>query len=161
MLCTKKINQAENLKAKIIIALDRITDPGNLGTIIRTAYWFGVELILVSGNSVDIYNAKVIRASQGAVFHVNILENIGLLSKLNELKDNGYKVYLLTPKGTDNLKGINKGAKSVFVFGNEADGISKELFSSGFYLLKIEGFTNCESLNVAVSTAIVLYESTK
>lgn len=155
---SKKISQTEKSKAKIIIALDRITDPGNLGTILRTAYWFGVELILVSGNSVDIYNSKTIRASQGAIFHTDVRENTDLLSRLNEFKDNGYKVYLLTPKGTDNLKGINKGAKSVFVFGNETDGISEELFNSGFHLLKIEGFTDCESLNVAVSTAIVLYE---
>jgi len=145
-------------KANLIIALDRITDPGNLGTILRTAYWFGVELILISSNSVDIYNSKAIRASQGAIFHVNIQDNVYLPDILYEMKEHGYKIYLLTLKGKVSLKEINKSNKSVFVFGNEAEGISEELINSGFHTLKIEGSSDCESLNVAVTAGIVLHK---
>ena len=159
---SKKRSSQENIKAaskpELIVALDRITDPGNLGTIIRTSYWYGVGKILVSGNSVDIYNSKVIRASQGAIFHINIEDNTDLHGKLHEMKEHGYKIYLVTLNGKQNLDGIIKSNRSVFVFGNEAGGIAEELVNLGFHTLKIEGNSDCESLNVSVAAGIVLYE---
>ncbi len=155
-----KKDMTQKIDSKIVIALDRINDPGNLGTILRTAYWFGIEAILISGNSVDIYNSKVIRASQGGIFHVNVKNDINLLQELINLKDSGYKVYLLTLSAKNDLNGINKNENAVFVFGNEADGISENIINSGFEEIRISGFSRCESLNVAVSAGIVLHKIT-
>lgn len=149
---------------KTIIALDRISDPGNLGTILRTAYWFNIQSVLLSVDSADVYNSKTTRSSQGGVFHTNAAEDVVLLKKLNELKKNGYNIYLLTPSARKNLNEAAqqiKNEKSVIVFGSEAHGISDELMNAGFEEIKIEGYSECESLNVAIACGIVLYEITK
>jgi RNA methyltransferase, TrmH family len=141
----------------LIIALDRINDPGNLGTIIRTAYWFGADRILLGENSADIYNSKVIRSSQGGIFHISIQFNVLLNEKLKIYKQSGYDVYLFTLEANGYLDEINNPGKSVLVFGNEAEGISQNLLIKDYQQIKIRGFSNCESLNAAVSSAIGLY----
>nr|HMQ80802.1 RNA methyltransferase [Ignavibacteria bacterium] len=78
----------------LIIALDKVSDPGNLGTIIRTAYWFGVDWILLSDGSADPYNPKVVRSTQGGIFHTNITEDAELAAELKKLESKGYSVYL-------------------------------------------------------------------
>lgn len=146
---------------ELVIALDRVSDPGNLGTIIRTAYWFGVKNIILSKECADPYNPKVIRSTQGGIFHLNITEDAGLLSELNQFRSNGYSVYLFTLDAEKLLSQLSKSGeirKSVLVFGSEAHGISKELIESGFEKLKIEGYSKSESLNVAISAGIALYE---
>ena len=156
----KKLQNDLNLlyKSSLVIALDRITDPGNLGTIIRTAYWFGADAVLVSENSVEFYNSKVVRSTQGGLFHVDVFDNVPLGKTLDDLSSNGFNIYLLDINAEKNLENISVNKKSVFVFGNEAEGISKEILNKGFDKLKIKGFSNCESLNVAVSCAIVLHD---
>jgi TrmH family RNA methyltransferase len=141
----------------LVIALDRIGDPGNLGTIIRTAYWFGVDSVLISENSADAYNSKVIRATQGGIFNTKIFENLRLSEKLSELNQNGYDIYVFTPNAEKNLNEIQPGGKSVLVFGNESEGISVELLKSAYEKVKIEGYSDCESLNAAISCGIALY----
>jgi TrmH family RNA methyltransferase len=150
-------NINELSSANLVIALDRINDPGNLGTIIRTAYWFGVDGILISNGSVDIYNSKVIRATQGAIFHVNVYQNIDLMDSLKKFSGNEYIVYLLTPYSEGSINKVKKGEKSIFVFGNESEGLSKELMNENYEKIKIPGYTNCESLNISVSCGIVMY----
>ena len=145
-------------KSSLVIALDRITDPGNLGTIIRTAYWFGADAVLISENSVEFYNSKVVRSTQGGLFHVDVFDNVPFGKTLDDLSSNGFNIYLLDINAEKNLENISVNKKSVFVFGNEAEGISKEILNKGFDKLKIKGFSNCESLNVAVSCAIVLHD---
>jgi TrmH family RNA methyltransferase len=155
----KKPAQLSSLqKENLIVALDRITDPGNLGTIIRTAYWFGADAVLISESSVDVYNSKVIRSTQGALFHVRIIYNLKLTESLIELNKSGFNVYLLDVNAESTLETIDKKRRSVFLFGNEAEGISVDLLESGFELVKIKGYSGCESLNVAVSCGIVLNE---
>lgn len=160
ILAVVRILKRENISdSKIIAALDTINDPGNLGTILRTCYWFGIDSVLIGKNSADIYNSKTIRASQGAVFHVNFKTEVNLNIELNEYYNNGYNVYLTSLSGqviTDNT--ILK-VKSIVVFGNEANGISKDLLVNKDYkLIKIKSYTNCESLNVSVSAGIILNE---
>jgi len=145
-------------KSRLVIALDKINDPGNLGTIVRTAYWFGADSVITGVNSVDIYNSKVLRSSQGAVFHISVRENVDLRKTLPELNEKGFSIYLIDVNGNQNVSGISANSKTVFVFGNESEGISDEIVNMGYSRLKIEGYTNCESLNVAVSCGIVLYE---
>ncbi len=151
----------------LIIALDRISDPGNLGTIIRTAYWFGVNTILLSRECADPYNPKVIRSTQGGIFHTDIIEDADLLAELKGLKASGYEVCLFTLDGEKYLSELRKenevfnSSKSVLVFGNESHGISQDIIDAGFSKVKIKGYSQSESLNAAVSCAIALYEFTR
>lgn len=161
-----KIKHSTN-EPDIILALDRISDPGNLGTIIRTAYWFNVPQILLSNGSADPYNPKVIRSTQGGLFHTNITEDVELTPELKKLQRNGYSVYLFTLDAEKTLSQIIKSsksgqsAKSVIVFGSEAHGVSQELLDMDFERVKIEGFSGSESLNVAIAAGIALYEFKK
>ena len=161
------VMKAENLpysEADIICALDNINDPGNLGTIIRTCRWFGVDKILVGKDSADIYNSKVIRASQGAVFSLDIKENVNLKEELGKLENDNYEILLTDLSAKDNLSGLRfkKEKKYAVVFGNEANGISKELLEVQTYRkIKIDSFTEFESLNVASSAAVIMWEMRK
>ncbi len=157
-------SKIQNQKFQILIALDLINDPGNLGTIIRTCHWFGVDNILISKNSADIYNSKVIRSSQGALFHVNVRNEVDLIEELKNLKKNNFEIILTDRDANNYLSNINldRNKNYVFVFGNEAKGISKAICEDKNYTtLKIKGFTDCESLNVAVSAGIVINEVRK
>ena len=137
----KLINTDSLYKSKLIVALDRIKDPGNLGTIIRTAYWFG---------------ADAVRSTQGGVFHVDVIENLPLEKTLDDLNSNGFNIYLLDVEAQRILGEFEDKKKTVFVFGSEAEGISKNILNKGYESIKIEGYSFCESLNVAVSCGIVL-----
>lgn len=149
----------ENISNNLVIALENVNDPGNLGTIIRTAYWFDIKNILISSNSADVYNSKTLRSSQGAVFHTNLNLNLNLIENLSVLKSQGY-IILLTDLDTSNTLSsysVKKENKYVLVFGNEANGISPELKSKSFDKIKIESYSPCESLNLAVSAGILMH----
>lgn len=161
------VKKAENIPPvndRIICALDGINDPGNLGTIFRLCWWFGIDKVLISKNSVEIYNSKVIRASQGAIFNLFVKENVDLRNELMNLKDNNYEILLTDLKTENKIQNykFEKDKKYVLVFGNEANGISNEIKNdSGFKKIKIDSYSNCESLNVAVSAGIIFYELRK
>jgi TrmH family RNA methyltransferase len=151
--------QPKSAAGDIILALDSISDPGNLGTIIRTAYWFGIKTIILSKNSVDPFNSKVIRSSQGGLFHVGLVLSADLSSELRSLESEGFTVILFTPGSEEFLEDIKPAPmlrKCAAVFGNEARGTSANLLEAGFRRASIRGFSGCESLNVAVSCGIVL-----
>ena len=141
----------------LIVALENINDPGNLGTILRTCYWFNAGKILVSAGSVDLYNSKVLRASQGAVFHTNVRTEVDLYSELEKLSSD-HEILLtdLSSKKSLSELNIDKNKKYVIVFGNEANGISDEIKEYKYDLIKIDNFTDCESLNLSVSAGIIL-----
>jgi len=144
----------------LTIALENINDPGNLGTILRTAWWFGVNNVILGKNSVDLLNSKTIRASQGAVFNVNVIQDIDLKEFLSSAINNKFEVILTTLDSGNLISGYryNKGSNVIIVFGNEANGISPELKSIPLLKnLKINGYSDCESLNIAQSVAIFLY----
>ena len=148
------------IKGNKIVYLDCIQDPGNLGTIIRSCVAFNIDTLVLSRDCVDLYNSKVIRASQGLVFHLNIV-----IADINEfcpnLKDNGYKIYGTKVTHGKSLKTIEKVSKFVIIMGNEGNGISElssELCDEFIY---IDMNDKCESLNVGVATSIILYELDK
>lgn len=154
-ICNKKNGL---IKGDRILVLDNIQDPGNLGTIIRSAVAFNVSTIILSEGSVDLYNSKVIRASQGMIFSSNIV--IGNLKNiLNNLS--GYTIYGTKVDGGEILKNINKDEKQIIIMGNEGNGVSEELLNMCEKYLYINMNKNCESLNVAVATSIILYELDK
>ena len=151
----------EASQGSLIIAFDEINDPGNLGTILRTAYWFGVKRAALSKNSVDIYNPKVIRSSQGGSFNILAETNLDLHTYLSSKQKDGWTVLLTDLSAEENISEMDfkAGEKYVVVFGSEANGISKEILDDpGFRRVKIRAYSDCESLNVGVSVGIVLNE---
>ncbi len=156
-LCDK-IN-SDTIGNKVLI-LDEIQDPGNLGTIIRSAVAFNIDSIILSDNTVDLYNDKVLRATQGMIFNINIIKK-NLLSFIPELKNNGYKIYGTRVNCGKNLKNIEKNKKFAIIVGNEGNGIKKDILNLCSDYIYIDMNKNCESLNVAVATSIILYELDK
>ncbi len=140
---------------KPIFAFDKINDPGNLGTIIRTADWFGFNNILISEDSVDPYNDKCVRSTMGSIFGVKLYTNEGISKSINSLKKKGYKIISLDMKG-DSLDKIKPIAKTVYLFGSESHGLDKRLekFIDKSYTIKGKG--EAESLNLAVSAGILM-----
>ena len=156
-LC-KKVEEKE-IGNKVLV-LDDIQDPGNFGTIIRSAVAFNIDTIVVSNNTVDLYNSKVIRASQGMLFNINIIRR-DLNVFVPELKKEGYQIYATKVNGGKSLKTIEKMEKFAIIMGNEGAGVSDNLMSLANEYLYIDMNSNFESLNVAVATSIILYELDK
>lgn len=150
-------DQENQINDDTVILLDNIQDPGNLGTILRTCVAFNIKKIYLSSNCVDIYNYKVIQASQGAIFHINIIYT-NLVEIINKLKLHNFKIYgtRLQPSST-NLKDLHFNKKRAIIFGNEGQGINKELWSmiDDNFIIKMNN--KIESLNVAIALSIVLF----
>jgi TrmH family RNA methyltransferase len=156
----KIISSKSEFKSNLIVALENINDPGNCGTIIRIADWFGINEILLSETCADLYNPKTIRASAGSMFHVKIFNEVNFLNKILELKKNGYRVLCadLTGKSIYNYE---SNPQQVIVFSNEASGPSNELLQIAYERITIPKKGKAESLNVASASAIVLSELIK
>ena len=156
-----KIKESENVKidttTDYILALDGIQDPGNLGTIIRTADSANLKQIIVSKNTVDAYSPKVIRSTMGAIYRVNIIEVENLEVTLKDLQKDGFKVVVTSLDTNNSIYDISYN-KSVVVIGNEANGVSKEVQELANEKVKIPMLGKTESLNAAVATGIMIYE---
>ena len=139
-----------------VLILDGVQDPGNLGTIIRSCIAFGVSNIILSDNSVDLYNSKVIRATEGMIFNINVLRR-KLIEFIPIVKNLGYKIIGTDVKNGINIKNINKENIAI-VMGSEGQGLSNEVknMCDDFVYIKMDNA--CESLNVGVATSILLYE---
>lgn len=159
MAVCEKIKEDSNLGNRLLI-LDNIQDPGNLGTIIRSAVAFNIDTIVLSNDTVDLYNSKVIRATQGLLFHVNIVRR-NLNTFLKDLKKDDYTIYGTKVTHGKSLKNIEKKEKFAIIMGNEGSGISlnSENFCDNFIYIPMN--SACESLNVSVATSIILYEFDK
>lgn len=140
-----------------VICLDNIQDPGNLGTIIRSAAAFNIDTIILNDKSVDLYNDKVIRSCEGMIFNVNVIRS-NLENKLIELKNNGYKIIGTSVKNNNLLKDVIFEGKFAIILGNEGNGVSKEIEDLCDDYIYIKMNENCESLNVAVASSIIMYE---
>lgn len=157
-VCTKLVEQ-EELENKILV-LDNVQDPGNLGTIIRSAVAFNIDTIILSDDTVDLYNSKVIRASQGMIFKINIVRK-SLLEVIPNLKKQGYRIYATNVKNGKSLKNVEKVSKFAIIMGNEGLGVKESISSLADDFLYIDMAKDCESLNVAVAASIILYELDK
>ena len=158
-LCNMVDNNIEGSK---ILLLDDIQDPGNLGTIIRSAVAFNVDTIVLSPNTVDIYNPKVIRATQGMMFHINIVIR-DLKEVIASLKEKEIPVYgTRVDYGEDVANFKDKDRKKYcLIMGNEGNGVKEEILDMCDSYLYIEMNDAVESLNVGVATSILLYELNK
>lgn len=139
-----------------IICLDGIKDPGNLGTIIRTADWFGIKNILLSEDCVDLYNPKVVRSTMGSIFRMKIMESNNLVSDLVYLqKNNQYKIFSLTMTGK-NVNTLKSNNKSIFIIGSESHGVRPEVEKISDAKYTISGKGEAESLNAAIAAGILM-----
>ena len=146
-------------KKERILLLDGIQDPGNLGTLIRTAISFSFDGIYCSKDTCDYLNEKVIRSTQGAIFQIPIFY-VDLIECIKELKEENVQVIATTLQDAKTMKEIPPQEKMAFILGNEGNGVSKEVSACADTHLRIEmeGF---ESLNVAVAGGIILYHYRK
>lgn len=155
-ICSKK--DSNEYIGKRFLMLDKVSDPGNLGTIIRSAVAFNIDTLILSDDSCDVYNDKTIRATEGALFRLNIIRE-PLIEALNNLEKLNINIY-----GTDVIKGenINTVDKNNFcvIMGNEGSGISDKVKNKIDKYIHLRT-NNVESLNVAVATSIILYELNK
>lgn len=149
-----------DFKEKRFVILDRIQDPGNLGTIIRTADAAGFNTIILDKGSVDPLNPKVIRSSQGSLFHLKII-NSDIKRIIEKLKDRGVKILGTSPKGNKIYTDVNIEDRLGIVFGNEANGIRDDVLSMCDETIRIPIYGRAESLNVSVSSGIILYHFAK
>lgn len=153
----REISEVLDEDCRFVLILDRIQDPGNMGTIIRTADAAGVDAIINLKGCVDIYNSKVIRSTMGSIFDMKIL-NLTQDEAIKELKNRKFDIvssYLDTNNFYDN---VDYNYKTALVIGNEANGVNDELINNSDILVKIPIYGKAESLNAAISSAILMYE---
>lgn len=148
------LNQFRN--SKKVILLEGIKDSGNLGTIIRSAVAFGCEGIVLFGDCVDLYNPKSVRSSVGNLWKIPVIHT----EKFTDLKDvfDGFTKIATLPKSKNYLKKFAPDMPVLIMFGSEADGLSKELQEFSTDSVKIEMEDNVESLNLASSASVIMYE---
>lgn len=155
LLGVAKIKKEEKIGKKIII-LDDIQDPGNAGTIIRNAVAFGIDTVVFSKSSVSVYNEKTLRSTGGMIFNINIIID-DLEHVISQIKDNNIKVIGTSLNTSKSLETLEKMDNFAIIFGNEGNGVSEDILSLCDEVIKINMNSKCESLNVAVSSGIVLY----
>ena len=143
---------------KRVVALDDVQDPGNAGTIVRNSLAFGYNLVFFSNNSVDIYNPKFIRATQGYFYFLKIIRG-DIKEFILKLIENNYDIistYL--DNSSNNINNIETKEKHCVVMGNEGKGVNPNILSMCHEYIYIPMNSKCESLNVGVATSIILYE---
>lgn len=141
----------------IIVALDDIQDPGNLGTILRTVDSIGINQILVSKGTADSYNPKVVRSTMGAIFRVKIIECEDLENTLKEIQKHNFEIVVTSLQTKNSIYDIDY-KKKVIVIGNEANGVEPRIQKIADKKVKIPMLGKTESLNASVATGIILYE---
>ena len=160
MAIIEKNNKEEDIdyKASNFLILDNIQDPGNMGTILRTADSLNVKQIIVSKGSADIYNLKVVRSTMGAIFRVRVIEVESIVKIIKEMKKRKINVYATDLSTNKSIYDVNY-EKSAIIIGNEANGVSKEVLEEVSERIKIPMIGKTESLNAAVATSIILYHA--
>ena len=142
-----------------LLLLDGIQDPGNLGTIIRSALSFNIDTVVLSDTSVDLYNDKVIRASEGMLFHIDVLRR-NLSELIKELKTNNYIIYTTDVEGGTPIRDVDFSKKCAIIIGQEGKGVSS-IRNEANISLYIPMNKKCESLNASVAASIIMYEISK
>ena len=143
-------------RASVIVAVDAVGDPGNLGSIIRSSDWFNVDALLLGRGCVELYNEKVVRSTVGSIFHIPIVEGVELPAVLKQLGTKGFSVVGFSGDGKLDYTKRRVARKEVYVFGSEAHGISREVRGAVDDIVRIARYGKAESLNVGVACGIVL-----
>ena len=141
----------------IIVVLDDVQDPGNLGTILRTVDSIGLNQIIVSKGTADAFNSKVVRSTMGAIFRIKIIEVENLAQAIKEMRKHHFKLMVTSLQTKNSIYDIDF-YKKIIVIGNEANGVSKEIQDMADEKAKIPMFGRTESLNASVAAGVVMYE---
>ena len=160
ILAVIKKNQNNQIETNsdYILALDSLQDPGNMGTIIRTADSANINQIIINKTTVDPYSPKVIRSTMGAIYRTNIIEVEDLKATLKEMKLKGFQIITTDLKATQSIYDINYNNKTVVVIGNEANGVSQEILQTADKKVIIPMLGKTESLNASIAASIMIYE---
>jgi len=149
---------AKKVLKKLILACDKVQDPGNMGTIIRIADWFGVGQLVCSIDCTDVYSTKVVQASMGSLARVSIsYQDLGDLIDDIKAEEEHYPILVSSLEG-QNIFSSNLPDRGMLILGNESKGVNRNIQDRSDMLLKIPSFGGAESLNVAVSAGILLAE---
>ena len=143
---------------KAILALDEIRDPGNLGTLIRTADAAGISGVLLSKSTVELYSPKVVRSSMGSIFHLPIAENMDLVKSIQRLKKEGFKIIASRVKGGEPYHKVDYSGRVCLVVGNEIKGVRAEISKLADKIANIPIYGKAESLNASVAGGILMYQ---
>lgn len=157
-----KMNKVDlEFKGNFYLLCDKVQDPGNLGTIIRTAHAAGVDGIILTKGTVDVYNEKVIRSTMGSLFYIPIIIDDENNSITKELLGKGFSLLATSLDGEKDFFQEDLKGKIIVSVGNEGNGVSDEIFSLSNKKVKIPMPGGAESLNVAIATSIILYEKVR
>lgn len=164
ILCVLKrprysLEELLSVPAPLFLVLENLQDPGNLGTIVRTGEGAGVTGIIMGAGTADIYNPKTIRATMGSVFRVPFVYMENLSQAVGQLRENGVRVYAAHLEGERYYDSFSFREGTAFLIGNEGAGLSSELASQADSYLKIPMEGSVESLNAAITAAILMYET--
>lgn len=151
----------ENIYSNVVYALDDLQDPGNLGTIIRTLDSAGYEDLILSKETAEPYNPKVVRSTMGAIFRLKIHRNVELNDELKKLKNEGYKIVITSLDTNKFYYDLKFDEKLVIVIGNESKGVSEGIQELADTKVKIPMIGKTESLNAAVACSIIAYEGVR
>lgn len=150
-------NQEIDFSQDIIVVLDDVQDPGNLGTILRTVDSIGLNQIIVSKGTADSFNSKVVRSTMGAIFRIRIIEVEDLKETIKVIKKHHFKLMVTSLQTENSIYDINF-KKKMIVIGNEANGVSQEIQNMADEKARIPMLGKTESLNASVAAGIVMYE---
>lgn len=156
-----KINNNKDEIGDFYLICDKVQDPGNLGTIIRTAHAAGVNGIILTKGTVDIYNDKTIRSTMGSIFYIPIIYEDNDFTFIKKLKSEGFSLITTSLQESKNFFEENLMGKVILAVGNEGNGISDELFALADKKVKIPMPGDAESLNVAIAASIILFEKVR
>ncbi len=153
--------EALSVKNGLFIIAEEINDPGNLGTIIRTADACGAAAVFLSKGSVDLYNSKVLRSTMGSLFHLPIITDIDIKELVSEMKKLGITTYAAHLKGEKFPQEMDFKEGTAFILGNEARGLKDETAALADIYIKIPMPGKAESLNLSVAAAMLMYETVR
>lgn len=152
-----QMNQASLVGGNQMVLIDAIQDPGNLGTIIRTADAAGLDAVVLGKGTVDLYNDKVIRATQGSLFHIPIYE-ADLSQEIPQLKKNGFDIWATALEDAAYYHEVKIPEKVAVVLGNEGSGVQEDFIEQATMRIKIPIYGKAESLNVSIAAGILMYK---
>lgn len=150
------LSRVRSAQDVLILFLDQVSDPGNVGSILRTAEWFNLDAVVLNRGSVDVFNPKVVRSSMSALTRINVFSDIEFDDIWHRLKEMGFEFYCAMQKGGEFYFQTAYAKKALFVFGSEANGINEKIVSRCTKRISIPQFGKMESLNVSVAAAIII-----
>ncbi|MBO3747732.1 RNA methyltransferase [Streptosporangiaceae bacterium NEAU-GS5] len=155
------LSEALSETASLVAILAHVRDPGNAGTVLRTADAAGADAVVFTDASVDPYNGKCVRASAGSLFHLPVVTGVPVAGAVRELRERGLRVLAADGSGTATLDDVDLDGPTAWLFGNEAWGLPPELLALSDEVVRVPIYGRAESLNLATAAAVCLYASAR